>query len=158
MKQTSKMCPSGPRNTMWMPLQFHWHIYFNVNFKNCAYRSPHCNVTSREIHGVPTVCLKDLFRLTTTKIKAFNYWPFVRGIHRWLVDSPHTGQITEIKMTSSLNCRVTNSGDSHYTRPIIQSMLKCSQFQWNLGALLTICLHGYTCAANDIKASLAFAI
>ena len=31
-----------------------------------------------------------LFRqTTTTNIKALHYWPFVRGIHQLLVDSPH---------------------------------------------------------------------
>ena len=37
-------------------------------------------------------------------------------------------------MTTSWNYCLMNSNDSHYTRPTIQSMLKCSQFQWNLGA------------------------
>ena len=27
-------------------------------------------------------------------IKAMRYWPFVRGIHRWAVDSPHKGPVT----------------------------------------------------------------
>ena len=27
-------------------------------------------------------------------MKAPHYWPFVRGIHRWLVDSPHKGPVT----------------------------------------------------------------
>ena len=37
--------------------------------------------------------LNNLFRLTTTKenIQIPHYWPFVRGIHQWPVDSPHKG-------------------------------------------------------------------
>ena len=27
-------------------------------------------------------------------IKVQHYWPFVRGIHQWLVDSPHKGPVT----------------------------------------------------------------
>ena len=27
-------------------------------------------------------------------IKAPRYWPFVRGIHRWPVNSPHKGPVT----------------------------------------------------------------
>ena len=28
-------------------------------------------------------------------IKAPSYWPFVRGIHQWMVDSPHKGPVTQ---------------------------------------------------------------
>ena len=50
-------------------------------------------------HGVSNnrtiECLfNSLFRLTTGDIKGPRYWPFVRGIHRWPVDSPHTGPVT----------------------------------------------------------------
>ena len=40
-----------------------------------------------------------------------NYWPFVRGIHQWLVDSPHKGPVIQIfdvlfvvKLNKQLNC------------------------------------------------------
>ena len=33
------------------------------------------------------------FQPTMENIKAPHYWPFVRGIHQWLVDSPHKGPV-----------------------------------------------------------------
>ena len=130
-------------------------------YKLCLSRPPYCSVTSCQLHGVSNYWQLDrffvrLFRLTSTKIKIW-----ITSLLWWSVDSPHTGQVKQKSfhaMTTSWNCCVKNYSDSHYTRPIIQSTLKCSQFQRNLGAFLTICLYGYTCAANDIKASLAFQI
>ena len=142
------------------------YLFQYQSYKLCLFCCRHCNVTSCQLHGISNYWQLDhffvrLFRLTSTKIKAFNHCPFVRGIQEWSVDSPHPGQVMQksfYAMTSPCNRWALNSSDSHYTRPIIQSMLKCSQLQRNLGAFLTICLHGYTCAANDIKASLAFQI
>ena len=34
-----------------------------------------------------------LFRLTISKYDDSHYWPFVRGIYRWLIDSPHQGPL-----------------------------------------------------------------
>ena len=63
-------------------------------------------VTSRERHGLSDHrqldCLFNTFKLTTNisrhvyiyeNNKAPHYWPFVKGIHRWPVDSPHKGSV-----------------------------------------------------------------
>ena len=58
---------------------------------------------SHEYHGISNhwqfnCLLNNLFRLTTIKeyISAAYYWPFVREIHWWLVDSPHIGPLMHI--------------------------------------------------------------
>ena len=56
-------------------------------------------VSSNDRHGVANhrsiECLfNSLFRLTTKKHQSSHYCPFVRGIHRWPVDSPHKGPVT----------------------------------------------------------------
>ena len=51
---------------------------------------------SHQCHGISNHwnCLfNSLFRLTANVKKAPNYWPFVRGIHRWPVDSPYRGPV-----------------------------------------------------------------
>ena len=35
--------------------------------------------------------VEHLFRLTSKNHENSHYWSFVRGIHQWLVDSPHKG-------------------------------------------------------------------
>ena len=63
----------------------------------------HCmlqiKVTSQEHYGISNHrqhdCLFNcLFRLALKKCQSPHYWPFVRGIHQWLVDSPHKGPVT----------------------------------------------------------------
>ena len=53
-----------------------------------------------------------LFGPTSKKHQSPRYWPFVRGIHRWPVNSPHKGPVTLKKsfhlMTSSWNMYMTN--------------------------------------------------
>ena len=56
-------------------------------------------VISHERHGISDhqhcICLfNSFFRLTRNKMKGIHYWPFVREIHQWLVDSPHKGPVT----------------------------------------------------------------
>ena len=42
-----------------------------------------------------------LFKLTTKNTKALHCWPFVRGIHQWLVDSPHKRPVMQKKVSMS---------------------------------------------------------
>ena len=56
-------------------------------------------LTLNDGHGVSNYrsieCLfSSLFRLITKNIKGQRYCPFVMGIHRWPVDSPHIGTVT----------------------------------------------------------------
>ena len=68
------------------------------------------NITSQKCHSVidhlpcwynknfeiwKFECLvNNLFRLTSKKHKILHYWPIVRGIHWWPMDSPHKGPVT----------------------------------------------------------------
>ena len=49
----------------------------------------------------PFDCLfNSLCGLTSKKHLSPHYWPFVRGIHRWPVNSPHKGPVTRKKLPS----------------------------------------------------------
>ena len=55
-------------------------------------------VTSAQHHGISNhrqlgCFLNSLFRLAKKQILVLHYWPFVRGIHQSLVDSPHKGPV-----------------------------------------------------------------
>ena len=56
-------------------------------------------MTSHERHVVwnhrPFDCL---FNSLSKKHQSLHYWPFARGIHRWLANSPHKGPVTKKKL------------------------------------------------------------
>ena len=65
------------------------------------------------------------------------YWPFVRGIHRWPMNSPHKGQWRGALIFSSLCARINgseNNGDAgdlrrhrtHYDVTAMQKNMVCS--------------------------------
>ena len=47
------------------------------------------------INGDSTVCLIVCLDWYQRKHQSPSYWSFVRGIHRWPVDSPHIGPVTQ---------------------------------------------------------------
>ena len=56
------------------------------------------------------------------------YWPFVRGIHRWPVDSPHKGKWRTALMISSM-CAWTNGLRRHRTHYDV-SVMQPLQLTW----------------------------
>ena len=69
-------------------------------------------------------------------IKALCYWPFVRGIHRWPVDSPHKGpvmrkmfQCCDIIMTWA-GTVVTTLWSCTYTEIGLEASRFCSVLDW----------------------------
>ena len=45
------------------------------------------------------------------KYQSQHYWPFVRGIHQWLVDSPHKGPVNQkaFPLHDVIMCKLSNS-------------------------------------------------
>ena len=60
-------------------------------------------------------------------IKAPRYWPYVRGIHRWPVNSPHKWPVTR-KMSLSDDV-IMNEYGIHHTL-VASGLLLCLQGQW----------------------------
>ena len=54
----------------------------------------HMTVIKSQNTSHSTVCLTAFADLHQWNIKVRHYWPFVRGIHRWPVNSPHKGSVT----------------------------------------------------------------
>ena len=52
-------------------------------------------VMASRITGQSSVCSTGFSDWQQRNIKGWRYCPFVRGIHRWPVDSPHKGTVTE---------------------------------------------------------------
>ena len=87
------------------------------------------------------------------------YWPFVRGIHRWLVNSPHKGQWRGA-LTFNLICARINSwanngdaGDSKRHRTHCEVIVMQGNFNINSGFNLhprqmTFALSGYVLKGN----------
>ena len=74
-----------------------WYKFLEPNLWTsdcCKSSQSHCMSFSGVSNHRQLECLsKRLFWLTTKIIKALHYWPFVRGIHQSLVDSPHKGRV-----------------------------------------------------------------
>ena len=85
-------------------------------------------VIASKITSVSIVCLAVCSCAHQRKHQSFASLGFVRGIHRWPVNSPHIGPITRILlhlMTSSFNCRGTHPviRKLHYVFPDCVCML-----------------------------------
>ena len=90
-----------------------------------------------------------LVHFTNIKWKHFpRYWPFVRGIHRSPVKSPHKGQWGGALVFSLIcvwiNGWVNNreAGDlgrhhAHYDTTVMQVSLRCSTLPWVVAGLVT---------------------
>ena len=107
---------------------FRWSLEIIMSFKFAVIASRHC------LHD-------DII-----KWKHFpRYWPFVRGIHRSLVNSPHKGQWRGALMFS-LICAWTNSWANH--RDAGELRRHCN-VNWDILAYLTLaavrrlCQHWY---------------
>ena len=59
----------------------HWWQWHNMS------------VMASQISGNSEGLFSSLFRLTSNKHQGLCYWPFVRGIHQWPVDSPPNGPV-----------------------------------------------------------------
>ena len=115
LKVLTKWSPGGLRKPqhedtiLWEHFQ---HCWSSVQRRLCTQFLPHrrlvmgrfdicfvITVISYEHHGSIKSLVTALFvqQLVKTNIKgninALHYWPFVGGIHRWLVDSPHKGPV-----------------------------------------------------------------
>ena len=67
------------------------HVTTRYDFTTQAIKSPSSTVTMNEQLGV---LVNRLFvQINKEIIKDPHYWPFVRGIHRWPVDSSHKGPV-----------------------------------------------------------------
>ena len=53
----------------------------------------HMSIMASQITN-STVCSVVCLGIYQRKQQSLCYWPFVRGIHQWLVDSPHKGPVT----------------------------------------------------------------
>ena len=85
-------------------------------------------MTSHERHVVSIHrsfdCLfNSLYVPTSKKHQSPHYWPSVRGIHRWPVNSPHKGPATR-KMLSF------DDVITHYHRIIMASKIDCLNQSW----------------------------
>ena len=60
-----------------------------------------------KLPALPTVFFQQLVRANNKENKAHYYWTFVRGIHQYLVDSPHKGPVMWIALPHNdtvMNC------------------------------------------------------
>ena len=65
-----------------------------LNHKPTHYCVVIMNAMASQITGVSIVYSTVCADADPKNIKPPRYWPFVRGIHRWPVDSPHKGPVT----------------------------------------------------------------
>ena len=94
-----------PSHSLWrhrnvLAICYH-HQYQDFDYKWSTCQNQHYGqcMAPHKRHGLSNhrliECLfSSLFMLTTKKISSPCYWPFVRGMHRWPVDSPHKGPET----------------------------------------------------------------
>ena len=78
-----------------------WQSY-NPRPGHCSSLIAHCHALQwphndhfgiwNHLHSI--VCSTICLRLHQEKYQSLCYWPFVRGIHWWLVDSPHIWSVT----------------------------------------------------------------
>ena len=107
--------------------------------------------TSNDRHGVSNYrsieCLfNSLLRLTTRNIKGPRHCLFVRGIHRWPVDSPHKGSVTR-KMLPFDDVIMKTTANHHQMRMVCLIFRKyCVSATAYVGTLRhnMICGNGYT--------------
>ena len=71
---------------------FRW-FYIIIDCRHDIYFC-HMTVMASRITGQSPVCLTVCSDWHQTKVKGLRYYPFVRGIHWWPVDSPHKGTVT----------------------------------------------------------------
>ena len=72
-------------------IKIHWNLFLRVQLTI----SRHWSRQWRKTGHFLTSCVVDVGSLNDDVIKWKHfprYWPFVRGIHRWPVNSPHKGQ------------------------------------------------------------------
>ena len=70
--------------------------------------------------------IRGIFHDDVIKWKHFpRYWPFVRGIHRWPVDSPHKGQWRGALMFSLMCVRTNGWINSWYAGDLRRHMAHC---------------------------------
>ena len=90
---------------MWLP------IHTGVKVNPCYQTGPSWNI--HWLNSIVVICSNEVMSnsksiMASSKIETFSrYWPFVRGIHRSLLDSPHKGQRRGALMFS-LTCAWTN--------------------------------------------------
>ena len=87
---------TGHRFLLQSPTPDQCVLNYNRHCKACT----HIMATSNDRHGVSNYCsieylFNHLFR-QQRNIKGLHYWPFVRGIQLWLVDSPKKGPVMDI--------------------------------------------------------------
>ena len=111
----------------------------------------HMNVIKSQFTSHSTVCLTAYTdsHHTSKKHQSPHYWSFVRGIHRWPVNSPHKRPVTRKKLPWW-----RHHGSSHVRhQPIIwknADLLSVrtdrSKFLWNYNQITTIFIH-----ENDLE-------
>ena len=69
----------------WQPCLFCTIPWFNYNGNAWVFR--HLKSLATELF------VQQLVQVNKEALKAPHYWPFVRGVHRWPVDSPHKGPV-----------------------------------------------------------------
>ena len=67
--------------------------WFTEKLPPMHYNDYHMRVMESQISCNLTVCSTTYSGVEQRNIKAPNYWPFVSGIHQWLVDSTHKGPV-----------------------------------------------------------------
>ena len=90
----------------------HFHTtYSDRNVKGyldrCHYSDVIMSLLVSQITLDSTLCL---FRLISKKHQSPRYWPFVKGIHRWPVDSPHKEPVTRSRRNPRLGYARTSFG------------------------------------------------
>ena len=73
-------------------------LYRNYRNRNIPLRWRHMNAMWHKIPSLSTACLTTYEGPTSKKHQSPRYWPFVRVIHRWPVNSPHKGPVTRKKL------------------------------------------------------------
>ena len=61
--------------------------------------------------------IQHMFSLWQKKYQSLCYWSFVRGIHRWSVDSPHKGPVTYMYEALPFHNAIMSFGSDNPCRP-----------------------------------------